>query len=173
MKVKVKVVSEAVDDSNAARELSISNGQQTLTEMHAAQATVIESVVEHLKRESSDDHKDSECTICFDDLMTKTGAILQCPQGHTYCCKCYEKIGGAPAKCVVCSVEMGTIRNRFMEKWRNRGDLHQAAQFEAWRRTELWITFGLLVRHEILTEMLRMADFADFAIMDGDADNDQ
>ena len=60
MKVKVKVVSEAVDDSNAARELSISNGQQTLTEMHAAQATVIESVVEHLKRESSDDHKDSE-----------------------------------------------------------------------------------------------------------------
>ena len=68
-------------------------------------------------------------------------------------------------------------------------DLHQAAQFEAWHRRESWNTVGLLVRHDILTEIseerngavhsafsyswARMADFADFAIMDGDADNDQ
>ena len=50
----------------------------------------------------------------------------------------------------------------------------------------MWITVGMLVRHDILTEIAEerngavqsvfsysWARIADFAIMDGDADNDQ
>jgi hypothetical protein len=48
------------------------------------------------------------------------GNVYQCHNGHIYCSKCYTKLGGCVAKCPACAQRLGNIRNRSVEKHRDR-----------------------------------------------------
>jgi hypothetical protein len=68
---------------------------------------------------SSDEDAAFECVVCLKDVRTSAGAIWQCPEGHMFCCVCFERIGGAASPCPSCRMLLGSIRCRALEKQRD------------------------------------------------------
>ena len=71
-----------------------------------------------------------ECVVCLKDVRTSAGAIWQCPEGHMFCCVCFERIGGAASPCPSCS----TLLEHKMSALEKQRDLRRAHHFR--RATE-------------------------------------
>ena len=67
---------------------------------------------------SSSEDDGFECTVCIDDVRTLEGFIWQCREGHVFCAKCYERLGGYGVPCPTCQVPLSNIRSRLAEKQR-------------------------------------------------------
>lgn len=70
--------------------------------------------VPNSNEDSDSDEEANECPYCFEHLVSpKTSSkIFQCPKGHLMCGECKPKFNICPT----CNEEMGTIRNRALEK---------------------------------------------------------
>ena len=64
---------------------------------------------------SNSDDDGFECTVCIDDVRTIEGCIWQCREGHLFCAKCYERLGGNGVPCPSCQVPLSNIRSRLAE----------------------------------------------------------
>jgi hypothetical protein len=67
---------------------------------------------------SSSEDDGFECTVCIDDVRTLEGCIWQCREGHVFCAKCYDRMGGNGVPCPSCQVPLSNIRSRLAEKQR-------------------------------------------------------
>ena len=80
---------------------------------------------------SSSGDEPEECGTCLQVLIHLEGRIHMCPEWHPQCHPCFALLGGSEALCPTCGVVMGNLRQRALERKRDKRHLEKKSDNHA------------------------------------------